>query len=114
MAARPPPPPSAFRPPQSPLADFARLPLDRVKAGPLAAGLYEPGRGGKPARLLLAAGAVVSEAALARLKARGVTDFVVDRRHLDAVADRPPGRRPGPRTGAAGGGAGGAQRRPHP
>ena len=73
------------------MADFARLPLDRVKAGPLAAGLYEPGRGDRPARLLLAAGAAVDDAVLARLKTRGVTEVVVDRRRLDAVRVPDPG-----------------------
>ena len=67
------------------MADFARLPLDRVKAGPLPAGLYEPGRGGGPARLLLAAGEAVTDETLARLGRRGVREFVVDVRHLNAV-----------------------------
>ena len=68
------------------MADFARLPLDRVAAGPLPAALYEPGRDGRAARLLLAKGEEVTDGLLARLRRRGVRDFVVDRRHLDDVS----------------------------
>ena len=76
------------------MADFARLPLDRVKTGVLPAGLYEPASvPGGAARLLLAAGERVSEATLARLKRRGVRELVVERAFLGVV--RGPGGDPG-------------------